>query len=103
MICLDNDGMRECVIPLTFGSETFSSVEHSAFYQKFCVEGVDIVQEVQKYITEPLKHYSEDITDIYPIALSRALEVNVVVFRSTPEVCHIQDLYQDGLGYEATI
>ena len=89
--CLSHIGHQCTLMELQdyLRGEIEEDVDH---YQGFCVDTANVVHEVRNYIREPMNHCREDITDIYPIALGRALQVNVVVFSCSPETCSTIDL-----------
>ena len=51
--------------------------------------------ELEKFLDNPLAYYTEDISDLFLLALGNAFKVNVTVFQSNTEGCWIADSSKD--------
>ena len=72
----------------TISSRLKSELEKDE-YMHYMTEDKDIVEEVDRFLKDPLKLYNKDIADIFLEALSMAFKVNIIIFQSDVVQCQI--------------
>lgn len=77
--------------------------EKEDFYRSFSPGSIDINDELDKYLKDPLIHYSGDTVDLFLVALGNAYEANIIVFQSNFEYAWITDLSNHANGYKKTL
>ena len=64
---------------------------NQGFYQQCSVDNINLLVELEKFLDNPLRYYTEDTSDLFLLALGDAFKVNVIVFQSNTERCWIAD------------
>ena len=67
------------------------------------LNGVDLVQELDGYLENPLAKYDSQVSDIYLEALGMAYKVNIVIFQSNCEKCRILENINAANSFDHTI
>ena len=57
------------------------------FYQGFCQDNIDILEEFEKYLKDPLENYGKDSIDLLLNALGNAYKLGIIIFQSNSEQC----------------
>ena len=54
-------------------------------YHSFSDDSVNILLELEKFLSDPLRYYNSDTFNFFLIALGKAYDANIVVYKSNPE------------------
>lgn len=60
-------------------------------YQSFSDKAVNVLVELEKFLSDPLKYNNSDTYDLFLIALGKAYYVNIVAYESNSKKCWIKD------------
>ncbi len=64
---------------------------------------MDLLNQFEHYLKNPLAYYDKDITDLFLDALGMAYKVNIIVFRSDRTNCYILDQSNPANSFEHTL
>ena len=92
LVGLHDIGQRDATLDVVKSSLEVEITARKGFYQEFSKEDVDVVEEVKRYIENPLSKYHKDTTDLYLTALGSWFEVNIVVIQSSITNCTVLNL-----------
>ena len=54
-------------------------------YHSFSDDSVNILVELEKFLSDPLRYYNSDTFSFFLIALGKAYDANIVVYKSNSE------------------
>ena len=60
-------------------------------YQSFSDDSVNVLVELEKFLCDPLRYCNAGTSDFFLIALGKAYDANIVVYKSSSETCWITD------------
>ena len=60
-------------------------------YQSFRDDSVNVLVELERLLSDPLRYYNSDTSNFFLIALGKAYNANIVVYKSNSEKCWITD------------
>ena len=60
-------------------------------YQSFSDDYVNVLVELVKFLSDPLRYYNSDNSHFFLIALGKVYDANIVVYKSNSEKCWITD------------
>ena len=72
-------------------------------YQSFSDDSVNVLVELEKFLCDPLRYYNSDTSDFFLIALGKAYDANIVVYKSKSEKCWITDYTNEEHASKVTL
>ena len=60
-------------------------------YQSFSDDSLNVHVELEKFLSDLLRYYNSDTSNFFLIALGKAYDANIVVYKSNSEQCSITD------------
>ena len=72
-------------------------------YQSFSDDSVNVFVELEKFLNDSLRYYNSDTSDFFLIALGKAYEANIVVYKSNSEKCWITDYTNEERASKVTL
>ena len=72
-------------------------------YRSYFTDEIDVSNEVEEFLRNPLKMYNQEIADVFLEALSMAYQVNIIVFESDEERCNILNNINEDNSFAHTI
>ena len=60
-------------------------------YQSFSDDSVNVLVELENFLCDPLRYCNAGTSDFFLIALGKAYDANIVVYKSNSEKCSITD------------
>lgn len=76
--------------------------EH-AFYKEFAASHINILEELDNFLKEPLQYYNSDTCDTFLMALGNALKCKTVIFQASAESCWTVNMYNDQNDFQKTL
>ena len=72
-------------------------------YQSFSDDSVNVLVELEKFLSDPLRYYNSDVSDFFLIAFGKAYDANIVVYKSNSEKCWITDYTNEERASKVTL
>ena len=72
-------------------------------YQSFRDDSVNILVELEKFLSDPLRYNNLDTSDFFLIVFDKACDANIVVYKSNSEKCWITDYTNEELASKVTL
>ena len=60
-------------------------------YQSFSDDSVNVLVELKKFLSDPLRYYNSDTSDFFLITFGKAYDASIIVYNSNSEKCWITD------------